>query len=102
MTFPPDPPDEEQALTGAIDAAQLSPFRFHGWLGKRLTASYGWRYDFDTGSFGLADPIPDWLLPLREKAARFRTSDVGRVRAGPSDPASLRGATSGRITARSG
>ena len=55
----------------SIDAAGLSPFRFHGWLGKRLTASYGWRYDFDDASFVPADPIPDWLLPLRAKAARF-------------------------------
>jgi DNA oxidative demethylase len=64
-------PDEEQALIACIDAAELSPFRFHGWLGKRLTASYGWRYDFDSGSFGPADPIPEWLLPLRAKAAMF-------------------------------
>ena len=62
---------EEQALIAAIDGVELSPFRFHGWLGKRLTASYGWRYDFDTASFGPADPIPDWLLSLREKAAEF-------------------------------
>jgi alkylated DNA repair protein (DNA oxidative demethylase) len=63
--------NEELALIASIDAVELSPFRFHGWLGKRLTASYGWRYDFDTGSFGPADPIPNWLLPLREKAAAF-------------------------------
>jgi DNA oxidative demethylase len=62
---------EEQALIACIDGVELSPFRFHGWLGKRLTVSYGWRYDFDTASFGPADPIPDWLLPLREKAAVF-------------------------------
>jgi len=64
-------PDEEQALIGAISAAELSPFRFHGWLGKRLNASYGWRYDFDTGGFDPTDAIPDWLLPVRAKAARF-------------------------------
>ncbi len=64
-------PSEERALIASIDGAELSPFRFRGWLGKRLTASYGWQYDFDTGSFGPADPIPDWLLPLREKAAAF-------------------------------
>jgi alkylated DNA repair dioxygenase AlkB len=40
-------------------------------LGKRLTASYGWRYDFDNASFAPAEPIPGWLLPVREKAARF-------------------------------
>src|ERR1700691_1550749 len=64
-------PAEEQSLIASIDAVELSPFRFQGWLGKRLTASYGWHYDFDTGSFGPADPIPNWLLPLREKAAVF-------------------------------
>ena len=62
---------EEQMLIASIDAAELSPFRFHGWLGKRLTASYGWRYDFDDASFAPAEAIPDWLLPLRAKAARF-------------------------------
>jgi alkylated DNA repair protein (DNA oxidative demethylase) len=62
---------EERALIACINGVELSPFRFHGWLGKRLTASYGWRYDFDTASFGPADPIPDWLLPLRQKAAGF-------------------------------
>ena len=62
---------EERMLIASIDAAELSPFRFHGWLGKRLTASYGWRYDFDDASFSPAEAIPDWLLPLRGKAARF-------------------------------
>jgi alkylated DNA repair dioxygenase AlkB len=64
-------PDEEQALIAAIDAVDLSPFRFQGWTGKRLTASFGWRYDFDHASFDLADSIPDWLLPVRQRAARF-------------------------------
>jgi DNA oxidative demethylase len=64
-------PGEEQMLIESIDAAELSPFRFHGWLGKRLTASYGWSYDFDDASFTPAEAIPDWLLPLRAKAAGF-------------------------------
>jgi len=63
--------DEERVLIASIDAAELSPFRFHGWLGKRLTASYGWRYDFDDASFTPAEAIPDWLLPMLAKAARF-------------------------------
>jgi alkylated DNA repair protein (DNA oxidative demethylase) len=70
-------PDEERALSAAIDAAELSPFRFHGWLGKRLTASYGWRYDFDTDGFGPPDALPDWLLPVRAKAARFAGPEPG-------------------------
>ncbi len=64
-------PVEEQALIAEIDAVALSPFRFQGWLGKRLTASFGWRYDYDNASFGPAEPIPEFLLPLRDRAAAF-------------------------------
>jgi DNA oxidative demethylase len=64
-------PAEERVLIAGIDAAPLAPFRYHGWEGRRLTASYGWRYDFDNASFSLTEPIPDWLLPLRERVARF-------------------------------
>jgi alkylated DNA repair dioxygenase AlkB len=49
----------------------LSPFRFQGWLGKRLTASVGWRYDFENASFGPTESIPEWRLPLRQMAAQF-------------------------------
>jgi DNA oxidative demethylase len=72
-------PGEERALIAAIDAAGLSPFRFHGWEGKRLTASYGWRYDFDDASFAPAEAIPDWLLPLRSEAARFAGLQSGEL-----------------------
>ena len=64
-------PAEEAELIAAIDAAPLAPFRFQGWTGKRLTASYGWTYDFDAARFAEAEPLPDWLLPLRDRAAAF-------------------------------
>jgi DNA oxidative demethylase len=64
-------PGEEELLIAAIDAAGLAPFQFHGWLGRRLGACYGWRYDFGDMSFTPAAPIPDWLLPLCARAARF-------------------------------
>jgi alkylated DNA repair dioxygenase AlkB len=64
-------PAQERALVAAIDAAALAPFRFHGWTGRRLTASVGWRYDFETAAFAPAPPLPDWLLPLRAAAADF-------------------------------
>jgi alkylated DNA repair protein (DNA oxidative demethylase) len=60
---------EERALIGHFAEVDLSPFRFHGWLGNRKTRSFGWRYDFDDASFSPTDPIPVWLRPLREKAA---------------------------------
>jgi alkylated DNA repair dioxygenase AlkB len=63
--------EEELRLIAEIDATALEPFRFQGWLGKRLTSSFGWRYDFDDARFGPTDPMPDWLLPARAKAAAF-------------------------------
>jgi alkylated DNA repair dioxygenase AlkB len=62
---------EERGLIAHLSAAELAPFRFQGWTGKRLTRTFGWRYDFDDSSFARAEPVPDWLQPLREKAAAF-------------------------------
>ena len=62
---------EEQVLIGRLSAIDLAPFRFHGWLGNRKTESFGWRYDFDDASFKPTEPIPEWLLPVRAKAAAF-------------------------------
>jgi alkylated DNA repair dioxygenase AlkB len=62
---------EEKELVASIESLGLSPFRFQGWTGKRLTRSFGWRYDFDDASFTQTEEIPDWLEPLRSRAAAF-------------------------------
>ena len=64
-------PEEEQELVGHLSEADLSPFKFQGWTGKRLTRTFGWRYDFDDRSFAPAEPIPGWLHQLCSKAAEF-------------------------------
>ena len=62
---------EERELLRRLTELDLAPFRFHGWLGNRRTQSFGWRYDFDDASFTPTEPIPEWLQPLRQKAAQF-------------------------------
>ncbi len=64
-------PAEEAVLVSAIDGVALAPFRFQGWTGKRLTASFGWHYDFDKAEFGPTTPMPDFLAGVRARAARF-------------------------------
>lgn len=71
--------EEEAALIARIDDAKLSPFRFQQWTGKRLTQSYGWSYDFQTGAFAAADPIPRWLESVRARSARFAGLDAGEL-----------------------
>lgn len=70
---------EEQMLIERIDASGLTPFRFQGWTGKRLTTSFGWAYDFEVGQPMAATPIPDWLLPFRERAANLAKMDPSEL-----------------------
>lgn len=62
---------EEADLIERIDEQSLSPFRFQQWTGKRLTRSFGWSYDFETGSFTQTEPIPEWLYTVKRRAERF-------------------------------
>jgi alkylated DNA repair dioxygenase AlkB len=67
--------DEEAELIRAMEGVDLLPFQFQGWTGKRLTRTFGWRYDFDDRSFAPAEPLPEWLGSLRDKAAAFGGTD---------------------------
>lgn len=69
--------EQETELLPHLRAIDLAPFRFQGWLGKRRTQSFGWRYDFDDASFRPAEPIPNWLQPIRDKAAAFAGVEPG-------------------------
>ena len=64
-------PAEESDLIASLETLPFRPFEFQGFLGKRETVSYGWSYRFDGSGLAAADPIPDWLLPLRDQAAAF-------------------------------
>ena len=62
---------EEEGLLANVAQLSFKPFEFHGWTGNRETVSFGWRYDFNQARVERAPPIPDFLLPLRERAANF-------------------------------
>ncbi len=68
--------DEERTLIASINETDLTPFRFQGWEGKRLTTSFGWSYDFEVGRPVEAPPIPNWLTPIRDRAAAFAGLDA--------------------------
>lgn len=64
-------PCEEQTMIECFVELPFQPFEFHGFLGKRRVVSFGWRYDFSGRTLHNSDPIPPFLLPLRERAAEF-------------------------------
>ena len=76
-------PVEERALVGFIETLPLKPFEFAGgFRGNRRVTSFGWRYDYQAQRAIEAEPIPDELLALRRKVARFAGSRRGCIPAG--------------------
>ena len=63
--------DDERTLLAHVRALPFREFEFHGYVGKRRTVSFGWRYDFEARTLREADDVPEFLLPLRAVAARF-------------------------------
>ncbi len=71
--YAPDAIDavEEARLVAAFADLPFKEFEFHGFLGKRRVVPFGTRYDDNGGGVKTADPIPEFLLLLRDRAAAF-------------------------------
>lgn len=70
---------EEQALAANLRPLPFQPFEFHGFLGKRRVVSFGWRYVFDGSGLERTEPMPGFLLPLRDRAAAFAGIEAARL-----------------------
>ena len=62
---------EERALVDAMADLPFREFEFQGYVGKRRVVSFGWQYVFDGSGLRKADDMPEFLLPLRARAAAF-------------------------------
>src|SRR5687768_13747126 len=71
--------DNESLLIHEIKKLPLKEFQFQGYTGKRRTKSFGWHYDFEKHVIRKADDIPDYLLDLREIAARFAGLEADKL-----------------------
>jgi alkylated DNA repair dioxygenase AlkB len=63
--------DEADRLVETFADLPFQAFDFHGFKGNRRIVSYGGRYDFSASRLEAAEPIPDFLLPVRAAAAAF-------------------------------
>ena len=73
MRYEPDflSGEEERALLEGLPELPFREFEFHGYRGLRRVVSFGWQFDFNTNELRRTDDIPTFLLPLRERAARW-------------------------------
>jgi alkylated DNA repair dioxygenase AlkB len=62
--------DEEAALIAAFAGLPFEAYEFRGYSARRKVVYFGWRY-VDDRKVGKLTEIPDFLLPLRDKAAAF-------------------------------
>jgi alkylated DNA repair dioxygenase AlkB len=70
---------EQEALLAALARLPFKEFEFHGFLGKRRVVSFGWKYDFSIEKIRKIEDIPEFLLPLRERAAAFAGIDPQKL-----------------------
>lgn len=69
---------EEHSLLTELEKLPFQEFDFHGFLGKRRVVSFGWKYDFAAATLRQVDPAPDFLWPVRDRAATAigRSADI--------------------------
>ena len=63
--------DEEAALLREIRAMDFSAVRMRGVTARRRVRQFGWRYGFDTWTLTEGEEVPEFLHPLRAKAAQL-------------------------------
>lgn len=64
-------PTEEAALLEEIRKLPLQEATYKSYTAKRRVAVFGSAYDFETYELGPAPPLPAFLEPLRQKAAKL-------------------------------
>ena len=61
--------EEERAILDRMDTLPFGAVEMHGIVAKRRVLHFGWRYGYQSWAITPGETIPDWLLPLRERAA---------------------------------
>jgi alkylated DNA repair dioxygenase AlkB len=65
----------EARLLGIIGALRFDPIFLHGQEARRTARHFGLDYDYGGRTPRPGEPIPDWLLPLRARAALLAERD---------------------------
>lgn len=60
---------EENELLANIDTLDFQSFEYRGFTAKRRVIAYGWTYDFNANVLSSAPAIPEFLFPVRARAA---------------------------------
>lgn len=62
---------EEADLAARFRAMEFQELRMHGVTARRRVIQYGYKYSFETFKMTEGPELPDFLLPIRDRAAAF-------------------------------
>jgi alkylated DNA repair dioxygenase AlkB len=62
---------EENALLAQIQTLPFQAAQYKEWQARRRMVSFGGRYDFSQQALQDAPPLPEFLQPLRQRAAQW-------------------------------
>src|SRR3954469_267386 len=71
--------DEERELIARVQALDFREVRMHGIVARRRTRHFGWDYGYSSWKISPAEPVPEWLLPLRTRAAGLISAEPGAL-----------------------
>ena len=63
--------EEEQALVQRFAGLEFHEVRMRGVVARRRVIQYGWKYSFETARVSSGPALPDFLIPIRDRAAAF-------------------------------
>lgn len=67
--------EEEAGLLRELEALRFDPIVLHGRAAKRTGRHYGLDYDYESRTPKPGEPVPDWLVPVRARAAELAGHD---------------------------
>jgi alkylated DNA repair protein (DNA oxidative demethylase) len=63
--------DEEAALLDVFESLRFDPIVIHGQAARRTARHFGLDYDYGARTPQPGEPVPDWILPVRTRAAEL-------------------------------
>jgi len=71
--------DEEDGLLERLESLRFDPIVLHGRAARRTGRHFGLDYDYESRTPLPGEPVPDWLLPARARAASLAGHDPAEL-----------------------
>jgi DNA oxidative demethylase len=67
--------EQEAGLLERFESLRFDPIVLHGRAARRSGRHFGLDYDYEARTPQHGEPLPDWILPVRERAAELAGHD---------------------------